>query len=73
MGTIEVVVKCEICGESGEDLSLYSANHKDLGWISVCNACWVKLYEENEMVAGSGSCGNSSVSPCSSCSGSCCF
>ena len=72
METISVQAKCELCGKSKDDLSLYSANHKDLGWINVCNECWIKFYADNEMVAGSGSSGKSSTSPCSSCP-RCCF
>jgi hypothetical protein len=61
---VEEVGGCELCGKSGEDLSLYSAQHKELGWIKVCRECWVKLYDANSMVAGSG---GSSGSSCPSC------
>lgn len=47
--------KCELCGKCDKDLSLYAANHKDLGNILVCRDCWIKLYTENLLVAGSGS------------------
>jgi len=43
--------KCGLCGKTGNDLSLYSANHKDLGQIMVCQECWVKLYDKNRMVS----------------------
>ena len=45
--------ECKLCGKKGNDLSLYSANHKDLGQIMVCQECWVKLYDKNSMVSGS--------------------
>jgi len=46
--------KCEICGKEGEDLSLIWADHKDLGYITICQDCWRKLYAENLMVCGTG-------------------
>ena len=52
--------ECKLCGKNGEDISLFSANHKELGSIMVCDECWRKLYEKNRMVCGasggSGSC-----------------
>ena len=63
--TIEELAGCRLCGKNGEKLSLYSAQHKDLGGIKVCRECWVKLYDHNRMVAGSG---GSSGSSCPSCS-----
>ena len=44
METLEELRKCECCGKSGDDLSLYSANHKDLGWIKICRDCWINFY-----------------------------
>jgi len=44
--------ECKLCGKNGEDLSLLSANHKEIGKIMVCRECWVKLYEENRMLSG---------------------
>jgi len=49
---------CKLCGKKGEDLSLLSANHKELGNIMVCQECWVKLYDENRMVCSAGSGGS---------------
>ena len=62
--TIEELAGCRLCGKSGEALSLYSANHKDLGLIKVCRECWVSLYEVNRMVAGSGGSGTTSCPSC---------
>ena len=42
--------ECALCGKSGEDLSLFLADHRDLGEIMVCSDCWRKLYEENRLV-----------------------
>ena len=64
METLEELRKCELCGKSGDDLSLYSANHKDLGWIQICRDCWIKFYLENRIVAGSGSKSGCSCSSC---------
>jgi len=61
---IEEVAECTLCGKRDEDLSLYSAQHKNLGWIKVCRECWVKLYDENRMVAGSGGSSGSSCPTC---------
>ncbi|MBS7656871.1 MAG: hypothetical protein QXI71_03320 [Candidatus Bathyarchaeia archaeon] len=47
--------KCVLCSKSGEDLSLFGANHKELGYIMVCQECWIKLNEENLIISGSGS------------------
>lgn len=47
--------KCGICGRNDEGLSLLSANHKDLGYIMICQDCWQKLYVENRMVCSTGS------------------
>ena len=71
MGELKVSYKCGICKRDDEDLSLLSANHKDLGWIMVCNDCWRKLYAENSMVSGSTGSGKNSASPCDSCSRCC--
>ena len=60
----EELAGCRLCGKSGEALSLYAANHKDLGWVKVCRACWVNLYEANRMVAGSGGSGTTSCPTC---------
>ena len=51
--------KCELCGKNGKELSLFSANHKELGQIMVCQECWVNLYDENRMVSGSTGSGGS--------------
>ena len=48
--------KCELCGKEG---SRMEADHKELGRIMVCQACWSKLYEENSMAADIGSAGGS--------------
>lgn len=71
MEKVEIVHKCACCGKYGEDLSLLSANHKELGWIKICKECWATFYTKNEMVAGTGSSGSAmgSNSPCSSCPG----
>ena len=58
MEQLEVLNKCDLCGNNGEDLSLLSANHKELGWIKVCGDCWGKLYAKNRMIAGSGGSSN---------------
>ena len=42
--------QCKLCGRNGENLTLLSANHKDLGHIMVCQECWKKLWNENCMV-----------------------
>jgi len=65
MEMLEEVVKCELCGKSGEDLSRLSANHKELGRIMICQECWTKLYDENRMVCGTT--GGSSSSSCPTC------
>jgi hypothetical protein len=39
--------ECRLCGKNGEDLTLLSADHKDLGRIMVCEGCWKKLWNEN--------------------------
>ncbi len=46
---------CELCNKTGEDLSLREATHKELGKKWVCQDCWTKLYDKNEIVAGSSS------------------
>lgn len=47
--------KCAICNKSG--ISLLEANHKELGYLMVCQECWKKLSEQNMLVSGSsGSC-----------------
>jgi rubrerythrin len=51
--------KCELCGKSGEDLSLFLANHKKLGQLWVCHECWGRLYDKNLMVSGSTGSGGS--------------
>ena len=64
METQEQLSRCQLCEKSDENLSLYGANHKDLGWIEVCRDCWTKLYHENRLVAGSG---GKSCNACSNC------
>lgn len=44
--------ECKLCRKNGEDLSLLSVNHKDLGYMRVCQESWIKLYDENRMVCG---------------------
>jgi len=44
--------ECKLCGKNSEDLTLLSANHKDLGQIMVCEECWKKLWRKNRMVCG---------------------
>jgi hypothetical protein len=56
--------ECRLCGKNGENLSLLSANHKELGEIAVCQECWVKLYEKNRMVSGTCSGGSGGSCPC---------
>jgi hypothetical protein len=46
------MAECRLCGKNGEDLTLLSANHKDLGQIMVCEECWKKLWNKNRMVCG---------------------
>jgi len=46
------IPRCELCGNAGDDLSLLSASHKDLGTIMVCRDCWEKLYEGNLILCG---------------------
>ena len=70
MEVLEEQSQCDICGKRGRDLSRLSANHKELGLIMVCQECWIRLYDENQMV--SSSTGSSSTSPCSTCSNSSC-
>ena len=57
------MVECKLCRKNGENLSLLSADHKELGHIMVCRDCWVKLYDENQMVSGSGSSGSGGTCP----------
>ena len=54
--------ECGLCGKKGEDLSLLSASHKELGRIMICRECWVKLYKKNRMV-----CGTTSGGTCPTC------
>lgn len=70
MQLVEEQSECELCGKRGEDLSRFSANHKELGLIMVCQDCWVRLYDDNHMV--SSSTGGSNTSPCATCSNSTC-
>ncbi|MBS7643777.1 hypothetical protein KEJ26_04320 [Candidatus Bathyarchaeota archaeon] len=51
------MASCQICGKTGNDLSLLYANHKELGYIGVCRECWAKMYNDNLFVIGSGSSG----------------
>ena len=70
MEILEELVKCELCGKNGEDMSRFSANHKELGLLMVCRECWVRLYDDNRMVTSST--GGSNKSPCATCSNSTC-
>ena len=71
MEELKLLRKCDLCERSDEDLSLLSANHKDLGWIKICNDCWSKLYARNRMVAGSTGSSKNSGSACRSCPNPC--
>jgi predicted SprT family Zn-dependent metalloprotease len=55
--------ECKLCGRNGEDLTLRSADHKDLGRIMVCSDCWRKLWNKNSMVCGTSGSGGT----CPSC------
>ena len=70
MSQVMELNECELCGKRGEDFSRFSANHKELGLIMVCQECWVSLYDDNHMV--SGSTGGLNKSPCANCSNSTC-
>ena len=70
MNQVMELNECELCGKREEDLSRFSANHKELGLIMVCQECWVSLYDDNHMV--SSSTGGASKSPCANCSSSSC-
>jgi len=48
-------MRCEICGKEG--VSLYYANHKDLGGIKICPDCWRDAYAKNLLVSSSGASG----------------
>ena len=48
--------ECKLCGKNGEDISLFSANHKELGSIMVCDECWRKLYEKMFILYCNGFC-----------------
>lgn len=52
--------ECALCSRSGDDISLLTANHKELGRVKVCQDCWTKLYQENGIVSGSTCSGNCS-------------
>jgi hypothetical protein len=47
-----MMVKCDVCGKNGKDLTLLSAIHKELGHIQICRECWTKLYSKNRFVGG---------------------
>ena len=53
MTELKLLSKCDLCERSDEDMSLLSANHKEKGWIKVCQNCWSELYSKNRMVSGS--------------------
>jgi len=55
--------ECELCKRKEEDLTLLSANHKELGRIMICQDCWSNLYGENRMVCDT----TSSDSSCPTC------
>jgi hypothetical protein len=61
---LDKVATCAFRGTSREALSRYSANHKRLGWIKICRARWVSLYNDNRMVVGSGGSSGNSCPPC---------
>jgi len=54
--------KCEICGKNEEGLSLLQANHRQLGYVNMCQACWESIYTKNLMV-----CGTTGGGTCPSC------
>jgi hypothetical protein len=47
-----VMVTCELCSKSGDELSLREASHKEMGKKWVCGECWTNLYMKNDMVTG---------------------
>jgi hypothetical protein len=59
---VEMMEKCAICGKTG--VSLLFTSHKELGYVGVCRDCWVKLFDDNLMVSGSGSSGGCSCGSC---------
>ena len=63
------MVTCELCNQTGDDLSLREATHKNLGKKWVCGDCWTKLYDKNSMVAGTTDGGGSFSCPggCAGC------
>lgn len=71
MEQANIIQKCDCCDKHGEDLSLLSANHKEMGWVKVCKECWTAFYMKNHMVAGTSNSGSviHNSSPCSSCPG----
>ena len=71
MEELKLLRKCDLCERSDENLSLLSANHKDLGWIKICRDCWSKLYTRNHMVAGSTGSSKNSGPACRSCPNPC--
>ena len=54
---------CALCKKSSIGISLLGANHKEFGYLMVCQECWRKLSDENSMIAGSSCSGK-----CSGCS-----
>ena len=44
--------RCIVCGR--DDVPLLEARHKKLGVVWVCQECWIKLFENNEFLIGSG-------------------
>ena len=56
--------KCKLCRKNEENITLLSADHKELGQIMVCQECWAKLYEKNIMICGRSSGGSSSCPTC---------
>ena len=43
------MVTCELCNQTGDDLSLREAVHKDMGKKWVCGDCWTNLYDKNKI------------------------
>jgi hypothetical protein len=66
MESIEIS-KCAICGKAEEDMTLYGVSHKELGWVNICRDCWRDSYDNNRLVAGSGSKSSSGCGACCGC------
>jgi hypothetical protein len=47
------MLTCDLCYKQHE--SLREANHKEFGKKWICQECWTRVYEKNQMVSGSSS------------------